>query len=125
MLSIHNRSTDPAYRYTLQASATIGVGSTGTVTADASLGAALVQLSGSFAAGDRIVLNAGGVDCGITVGDSNSLDLIAQLLANAINSNPGGSAVLAALSASAAGRLRDHREQHDRSRPRAARYRFP
>ncbi len=95
-LRIHNRSSDPAYRYTLTA---WGEGAC-TATADGSLGAALVQLSGTFVAGDRIVLDAGGDLCTITVRAGGTPATIAQELANAINSNPTGSEVLGALAAS-------------------------
>ncbi len=99
LVRIHNRSSDPAYRYTL----TAWVDGSGTATTDASLGAALVQLSGTFAAGDRIVLDAGGELCSITVTAGDTLAAIAQALANAVNSNPTGSAVLGALAASSDG----------------------
>jgi phage tail sheath gpL-like len=100
LVRIHNRSSDLAYRYSLEAWVKGMSGSTGTATAGASLGAALVQLSGSFAAGDRVVLNAGGQACITTVGAADSLVTIAQALASAINSNPTGSALLSALAAS-------------------------
>ena len=96
LVRIHNRSSDPAYRYTLKA----WVEGSGTATADASLGAALVELSGTFAAGDRIVLAAGGELCTVTVTAGDTEATIALALANAINSNPTGSEVLGALAAS-------------------------
>ena len=99
LVRIHNRSADSAYRYTLRSWVTGPEGS-GTALANASLGAALVQLSGSFAAGDRVVLNAGGQLCTATVTAGDTLEKIAEALANAVNSNPNGSAVLAALVAS-------------------------
>lgn len=92
---IHNRSSDPAYRYTLRAW-TEGAES---ATATGSLGAALVQLSGNFAAGDQIVLNAGGELCTVTVRGGDTLATIALALASAVNSNPTASAVLGALAA--------------------------
>ncbi|MDR3718338.1 MAG: hypothetical protein P4K98_06015, partial [Bryobacteraceae bacterium] len=98
---IHNRSSDPAYRYTLETWVDAFSGATGTATADASLGAALVQLSGTFVAGDQIILNAGGELCTVTVAAGGTLATIAQALASAVNSNAGASAVLAALTASA------------------------
>jgi phage tail sheath gpL-like len=99
VLRIHCRSSDPAYRYSLQAW-TGSAGSTGTVTADASLGAALVQLSGNFTAGDQISLNAGGQICTVTVTATDTLATIAQALASAVNSNSSVSTILAALTAS-------------------------
>ena len=103
LVRLHNRSSDPAYRYTLEAWVKGKPGSTGIATADASLGAALVQLSGSFAVGDQLVLNAGGEACTVTVVAADTPATIAQSLANAINLNPTGSAVLSALAAAASG----------------------
>ena len=103
VLGIHNRSSDPAYRYTLQVWAAGCAESTGTATADGSLGAALLQLSGDFAAGDQISLNAGGQVCTVTVAATDGLYTIAQALANAVNSNPTASTVIGALTAAASG----------------------
>jgi phage tail sheath gpL-like len=101
LVRIHNRSTDPAYRYTLMAWVETAAGASGSATADASLGAALVQLSGTFVAGDQITLNAGGQLCTVTVAATDTLATIAQALANAVNSNVSASTVLAALTATA------------------------
>jgi|GEM_PF-554636 len=101
VVRLHNRSADPAYRYTLQTWVDTGAGGSGSATANASLGAALIQLSGTFAAGDQIVLNAGGQACSVTVSATDTLATIAQALAAAVNGNAGASAVLAALTASA------------------------
>ena len=103
LLRLHNRSSDSAYRYTLDAWVGNNPSPTETVTANASLGAALVRLSGIFASGDRIVLNAGGQDCTVTVAATDTLATIAQALASAVNSNPTGSAALSALAAACDG----------------------
>jgi phage tail sheath gpL-like len=103
VLRLHNRSSAQAYRYTLEAWVNDSSSPTQAVTANASLGAALVRLSGDFVAGDRLVLNAGGQLCTVTVAASDTVDTIAQALASAVNVNANGSAVLGALAASAAG----------------------
>jgi hypothetical protein len=100
MLRLHNRSSAQAYRYTLEAWVN---DKSRPVTAEASLGTALVRLSGSFVAGDQLVLNAGGELCIVTVAASDTTDTIARALADAVNVNATGSAVLSALAATATG----------------------
>ncbi len=89
-IRIYNRSSGQAYRYTLRAWVAGKPGSTGTAVEDASLGAALVQLSGDFAVGDQIVLTAGSVPYSVTVGAGATLATAAQALAITINANTAG-----------------------------------